>query len=200
MKTKGAWHAEGDLTTPQALHDTLSYPLSHLHSPDLLREEEEIFQHYVNWQLFNNHRFSTHPNEGKEFYDVPDVMYYDLMGLIPHLDEGGGFDDHFDIIGPYFAKSQIAYREMEIIAVAKDFGYVTMEQHYWGTSTDGNDFDFTFRITSNLRKRGGKWKWVHEHVSFPVNIATRTADFTCSQYATEHLKINDEDNVKVIEN
>jgi hypothetical protein len=28
----------------------------------------------------------------------------------------------------YFAKSQIAYKDMEIIAVSKDFGYVTMEQ------------------------------------------------------------------------
>jgi hypothetical protein len=100
ITTKGAWHGEvchfevilqelisdvtqGDLTTLEALHATLSYPLSHLHSPDLKKEEEEIFQHYVNWQLFNNHRFSTHPNEGKEFYDVPDVMYFDLMGFIP---------------------------------------------------------------------------------------------------------------------
>jgi len=193
ITTKGAWHGEGDLTTLDALHATLSYPLSHLHRPDLKKEEEEIFQHYVNWQLFNNHRFSTHPNEGKEFYDIPDVMYFDLMGFIPR----GGFDNHFDIIGPYFSKSKIAYKDMEIIAVSKDFGYCTMEQHYWGTTTDGKDFDFTFRISSNLRKRDEKWKWVHEHVSFPVNIATRIADFTCSQHASEHLKMSDEDNIKI---
>lgn len=98
---------------------------------------------------------------------------------------------------------------MEIIAVAKDFGYCTMEQvrvtrylqimlatnhifqHYWGTSTDGHDFDFKFRITSLLKKIDGRWKWVHEHVSFPVNIATKIADFTCSQHATEHLKMKE---------
>lgn len=70
-------------------------------------------------------------------------------------------------------------------------------KHYWGTSTDRNDFDFKFRITGLLRKRDGKWKWVHEHVSFPVNVATRIADFTCSQHASEHLKMNDEDNIKL---
>jgi ketosteroid isomerase-like protein len=106
---------------------------------------------------------------------------------------------------------------MEIIAVSKDFGYCTMEQvgscsikptsqtqllildlqHYWGTTTDGNDFDFKFRISSNLRKRDEKWKWVHEQVSFPVNIATQIADFTCSQHATEHLKMKHEDNIKI---
>jgi hypothetical protein len=76
-------NSEGDLTTLQALHAKLTHPLSHLHRPDQQKDEDEIFQHYVNWQLFCNHRFATHPNEGKEFYGVPDVMYFDLMGLIP---------------------------------------------------------------------------------------------------------------------
>ena len=31
-------------------------------------------------------------------------------------------------LAAYFAKSQIAYKDMEIIAVSKDFGYCTMEQ------------------------------------------------------------------------
>ncbi|KAH8812867.1 hypothetical protein F5884DRAFT_751167 [Xylogone sp. PMI_703] len=192
VKETGAWHAEGDLTTLDALHATLSYPLSNLHNPELKKEEEEIFEHYRDWQIFNNHRFATHPNEGKAFYDVDQVMYFDLMGFIPR----GKFDGHFDVIGPYFAKSQIAYRNMEIIATSKDFGYCNMEQHYWGTTTSNEPFDFKFRITGLLRKRDGVWKWVHEHVSFPVNVATRTADFTCNMDAGEHLRMNDEDNAK----
>jgi hypothetical protein len=37
------------------------------------------------------------------------------------------------------------------------------------------------------------WKWVFEHVSFPVDVATKLADFTCNQHAGEHLKMGDED-------
>lgn len=69
-------------------------------------------------------------------------------------------------------------------------------QHYYGTSTDGHDFDFKFRYTGLLRKRDGVWKWIEEHVSFPVNIATRTADFTCNQDAGEHIMMKEEDNEK----
>lgn len=38
----------------------------------------------------------------------------------------------------------------------------------------------TYRITGVLSKIGGQCKWVHEHVSFPVNKSTREADFTSS--------------------
>lgn len=47
-----------------------------------------------------------------------------------------------------------------------------------------------------LHKVDGMWKWVQEHVSFPVNIATRQGDFTCCQDAGEHLRMKDEDNLK----
>jgi ketosteroid isomerase-like protein len=114
---------------------------------------------------------------------VPDVLYFDLMGVILR----SHFDDHFDRIGPYFANAHIAYRDLEIVATSKDFGYSTMIQRYWGTSTDGHDFDFTFRITGLLRKKEGKWKWVHEHVSFPVDMVTQKGDFTCGLDASTSL-------------
>ncbi|KAH0844786.1 hypothetical protein Z517_01089 [Fonsecaea pedrosoi CBS 271.37] len=141
---------------------------------------------------FNDHRFATNPEEGAEFYDGAQVLYYDLMGLIPR----GRFVEHFYHIGPYFAKSHIGYKDMEIIATAPDFGFCNMEQHYYGVSTDGHKFDFKFRYTGLLKKRDGVWRWIQEHVSFPANIATQMADFTCSQDAGEHLRMKDEDNKK----
>ena len=69
-------------------------------------------------------------------------------------------------------------------------------QHYYGMSTDGHDFNFKFRYTGFLHKKDGVWQWVQEHVSFPANIATRKAAFTCNQDAGEHIMMQDEDNVK----
>lgn len=74
---------KGDLTTLDNLHSTLKFPLSPYHKPKLRKEEEEIFDHYVKWQEFNDHRFATNPEEGAGFYDLPSTLYYDLMGLIP---------------------------------------------------------------------------------------------------------------------
>ncbi|OAG34702.1 hypothetical protein AYO21_11137 [Fonsecaea monophora] len=191
-KGRSEWHYLGDLTTLDNLHSTLPFPLSAYHKPELRKEEEEIFEHYVRWMEFNDHRFATNPEEGAEFYDGAQVLYYDLMGLIPR----GRFVEHFYHIGPYFAKSHIGYKDMEIIATAPDFGFCNMEQHYYGVSTDGHKFDFKFRYTGLLKKRDGVWRWIQEHVSFPANIATQMADFTCSQDAGEHLRMKDEDNKK----
>lgn len=57
--------------------------MSPYHKPELKKEEEEIFDHYVRWMEFNDNRFSSNPEEGAGFYDCPNVLYYDLMGLIP---------------------------------------------------------------------------------------------------------------------
>ncbi|KIW30209.1 uncharacterized protein PV07_05968 [Cladophialophora immunda] len=182
-KTTGEWHYLGDLTTLDNLHATLSFPMSAFHKPELKKEEEEIFQHYADWMLFNDTRFAVAPQEGTRFYDCDQVLYYDMMGLIP----------------PYYAKSHIGYKDMEVIAASPDMGFVNMFQagsHYWGTTTDGHDFDFKFRYTGILRKKDGIWKWIEEHVSFPVNVATQKGDLTCSLDAGENLRMDDKDNEK----
>jgi len=51
-------------------------------------------------------------------------------------------------------------------------------------ATDGVAFNCTFRM-SLFRRRDGQWKFVHEHSSFPCNMATRAADFTSG------LKVSD---------
>jgi ketosteroid isomerase-like protein len=43
---------------------------------------------------------------------------------------------------------------------------------------DGNALDITVRITDVYRKINGKWLAVHEHVSWPVDLATGKADLS----------------------
>jgi len=81
----GSWLTleQGDLTTLDNLHSTLPFQKSAYHKSELKKEEEEIFEHYKDWMEFNDHRFETNPEEGTRFYDLDQVLYYDLMGLIP---------------------------------------------------------------------------------------------------------------------
>ncbi|KAJ9639735.1 hypothetical protein H2204_003528 [Knufia peltigerae] len=162
------------LTTVKDLHDKLEMPPSKFHDSVLATEEQEILEHYKEWIRFNHTDFGN-KERAKSFYDIPETRFFDLMKQIPRR----GFGPHYDSIDVYYDDSHLAIKDMEITAVSKDFGYVTTIQRYWGTGTDGKEFSFTFRMTSLLRKIDGQWKWIHEHVSFPVDLENGKGDLTC---------------------
>ncbi|KAH7020058.1 hypothetical protein EDB80DRAFT_771831 [Ilyonectria destructans] len=181
----GEWKDETNLTTVEALHNDLSYTPSSYHDPAFAEQEQEILQHYKDWAYFANFKFKVDPDQGHNFYDLDDVLYYDLMGVVTR----GSFGAHFDRIGPYFANAHIAFKDLEVYATSPTSGWSSMVQRYWGKSTDGVDFDFTFRITGILQKKDGGWRFVHEHVSFPVDMKTQKADFSCGLEASVALYI-----------
>ncbi|KAK5259734.1 hypothetical protein LTR20_010673 [Exophiala xenobiotica] len=168
------WMLQKSLRTVKALQEKLSMPPSKFHDPELATEEQEILEHYKEWIHFNHTDFGN-KERAKSFYDLPETMFYDLMKQIPR----GGFGAHYDSIDAYYDDSHLAIKDLEIVAVSKDFGYATTLQRYWGTGTDGNEFSFTFRMTCLLRKINGQWKWIHEHVSFPADLESGKSDWTC---------------------
>lgn len=148
--------------------------------------EEELLQHYKDFAYFCNHDAVDNPDKGKRFYDLEEAAYFDLMGSV----ERPGFGPHYDLITPYLADANLRVKDLEVIAITPTFGYGTAYQHYWGTAADGNDFDFTYRTTSIMRKKGGVWKYVHEHYSFPCVMATGKADFTSGLKIAENVKLS----------
>ena len=56
------------------------------------------------------------------------------------------------------------------LAVGRGFFRVT------GPDKDGKPTDITVRFTDVFRKINGKWLVIHEHVSWPVDLATGKAD------------------------
>jgi len=170
---------EHTLTTVSALHSELPQGPSRHHDPSLAAEEAEILEHYKAFSVFCNVDCLTNPDKGKEFYDLPDAMYFDLMGMVKR----GGFEAHYDIITPYLADAVSTFEDLEIVAVTKTFGYSTMIQRLHGKTAEGDPFDFRFRLTSLLRKVDGKWKYIHEHFSFPVDMKTKLGDFTSGKEA-----------------
>jgi ketosteroid isomerase-like protein len=122
----------------------------------------------------------------RRFYDFPQMLSYDMFGNTIR----GGFKEHFESIFPYWNDGQMEFKDLEITAVSPDFAYSTMIQHTWGTA-GGVPFDTAFRRTGIARKspRDGKWRWVHEHLSFPVDMKTQKADFTASLAPTKGFKL-----------
>jgi len=134
-----------------------------------------MLQHWKEFAYYCNHVADKDPNAGKRFYELGDANYFDLMGAVRRPT----FEPHFDVITPFLAKANLEIKELEIVAITPECGYATAYQHYWGTTTDGNSFDYTYRTTSIMRRIGaGDWKYVHEHYSFPCNMTTKAADFT----------------------
>ena len=47
-----------------------------------------------------------------------------------------------------------------------------------GPDKDGKPLDLTLRVTDVFKKINGKWLVIHEHVSWPVDLATGKADMS----------------------
>ena len=85
--------------------------------------------------------------------------------------------DFADFLGLF--KGPIKFT-IEDLAVAADgrLGWGHSIQRVTGTDTKGQPIDLTVRVTDVYRKVKGHWLVVHEHVSVPVDIATKTPDLS----------------------
>jgi uncharacterized protein (TIGR02246 family) len=62
------------------------------------------------------------------------------------------------------------------ITVGGDVAYSHSIQNYSATGKDGKKLDLTFRVTDGYKKINGQWLISHEHLSFPVDLATLKPD------------------------
>ncbi|EXJ71836.1 uncharacterized protein A1O5_04337 [Cladophialophora psammophila CBS 110553] len=181
-----AWLQESQLVNIDDVHAALCSPVSKHHDPTLKHVEQELLDHLRDFLDFVNVVCVNDPDAGKKYYDLTDSTDFDLMGQLHRP----GFEKHYDHITPYLADANVAFKDVEIFAVTPDFGYITYIQHFKGTSSDKTPFDFTFRATSVLRKIDGHWKYIHEHFSFPVNMANKQADTTSGQSLSDNVEFN----------
>lgn len=145
--------------------------------------EDEVIAHFFKpWFHYCNNVLAHDHAANEPFYDWDDQVYFDLMGNIAR---GGGFKDHFRKIGPYMSESTVLFRDLEVTAVAEDFVHTTQMQNFKGKTTDGHAFEYSYRLTQLVRKTEGGWKIVHEHLSFPCDMQTGTANFSGSQWNIE---------------
>ncbi|OAL22031.1 hypothetical protein AYO20_11267 [Fonsecaea nubica] len=171
------WYDETAYSTPEDALKKMTFPPSRLHRPELYPEEQEILNHICGWSHVMNKLFNQSIEPGRPFYDFDDAMTYDIYGFTPR----GGMLEHYNQTFHYFSNSRFEMKDLEPVATSKTSGYITMMQRLvGGTSDDGNKFEMTYRITYILAKIDGAWKFVHEHVSFPVEMSSMKADPTCT--------------------
>lgn len=148
-----------------------------LHKKELYQEEQEILKHICGWAHVMNHEFNKSIEPGRPFYEFDEAMTYDIYGFTAR----SKFLEHYNETFHYFSNSRFEMKDLEPFATSKDTGYITMMQRLvGGTSDDGHKFEMTYRLTYILSKIGGEWKFVHEHVSFPVDMKSMKADPTCN--------------------
>lgn len=107
------------------------------------------------------------------FDNSDDVSLFDIMP--PRQSSGAEFRKHFRELTEKFI-GRIEFHDMKVHA-DKKLAFVTMVQHYFGKDEKGKNSEMIFRVTDCLKKKDGKWRIVHEHLSFPVDLATGKADF-----------------------
>ena len=104
------------------------------------------------------------------------VRFFDVMG--PSFEHAGeDFLRHWMAMGPQFQKDgfTLDFEDMQAYA-SGDVGFVSMIQvHRGGKDSNGEPYVFRFRATDGLCRIGGKWRIVHEHLSFPIDLNTRKA-------------------------
>lgn len=151
-----------------------------------MAEQEALDQLYRGWMHYMAYEAKADGMAGaRRFYDFPDMMSFDLFGNMAR----GSFHEHFEVVFPYYRDQSVEFKDLEITALSRDFTYSTMVQHMWGTA-GGEPFDTTFRRTAiaHRSQEDGKWRWIHEHLSFPVDMKTQKADLTASQNPDDAFK------------
>jgi len=79
------------------------------------------------------------------------------------------------LLAAYPGRTRYDVEELSVTA-DRSVGFCHWICHMVGTAADGGIAEMIFRLTSCARKVRDEWLIVHEHVSFPVDLATGKAD------------------------
>jgi ketosteroid isomerase-like protein len=123
-----------------------------------------------------SNEFNSDPMTAMKYYDTSRIRLFDAA--TSHSDVHGGlevrpdqFVAHFKELGPAFV-GKMEFLDIEASGCG-DVGFVSLIQHYRGTTDKGVAFEFFIRSTDGLEKVRGRWKIVHQHWSFPVDLSTQ---------------------------
>jgi ketosteroid isomerase-like protein len=103
-----------------------------------------------------------------------EVSVYDLTPPREFVGPKAVHDD-FDTFFQSVKNPKVEFINLHVYTDGK-LGFARSIQHFTGTNKEGKPMDLTFRVTDCLHKVNGKWKILHTHVSFPVDLATGKAE------------------------
>ena len=112
-------------------------------------------------------------------YYVPDESLFVFDAVPPRQYVGAKAyrKDWEDFLAVFSGPIQVEVNDWSI-STEGNLGYGHGLFRVTGTGKDGKAMDITVRVTDVYRKIDGKWLAVHEHVSWPVDLATGQADLS----------------------
>jgi ketosteroid isomerase-like protein len=117
-------------------------------------------------QIYNSPQFSQDPSVALEYFDTQAMRLFDIEA--PAEYRGADFRKHFIEIGAQFNGGRVEFSKIEVTTDGH-LAFATSLQHLFGRGKDGKPYDMTMRVTDCLRKSGGRWLIIHEHISLPLD-------------------------------
>ena len=110
------------------------------------------------------------------FY-VPDesLFVFDCVPPRQYVGARAYRKDFEDFLAQYPGPNKVEVSDLNVTSDGQ-LAFAHYVLHMTGVAKDGTKTEMNFRLTDCLRKTKGKWLIVHEHVSFPVDLATGKAD------------------------
>jgi uncharacterized protein (TIGR02246 family) len=108
------------------------------------------------------------------FY-APDIFVFDVIPPRQYVGAEAYRKDFEGFLANFPGAVKFEVSDLAITADGK-LGFAHYIVHMSATDKDGKPAEYNFRLTDCLRKVKGKWLIVHEHTSFPVDMATGKAD------------------------
>jgi ketosteroid isomerase-like protein len=106
---------------------------------------------------------------------APNVFVFDALPPRQYPTWAAYKKDWEGLFAAYPGPLTNSFMEMNITVVGS-MAYTHYIDDTTFTAKDGSKVHFVVRTTDVLRRSKGKWLIVHEHVSFPVDLATGKAD------------------------
>jgi uncharacterized protein (TIGR02246 family) len=105
---------------------------------------------------------------------APEIVIYDMLGPLQHAGEEAVREVWEQTLAPFVPPLEHELAELEV-AVSGDVAFTRCLSRFGGARKDGLTQVHWVRLTLGLRKRGGRWLAVHQHVSVPFDMEDGTA-------------------------
>jgi ketosteroid isomerase-like protein len=103
----------------------------------------------------------------------PDIVYFDIVPPLRYSGADALRERFTDWFGRWQGPIGQELHDVEVLA-SGDVAAAHMLVRASGTLLDGREVDYWVRVSDFCRRDGDRWRITHEHVSLPVDLATRT--------------------------
>jgi uncharacterized protein (TIGR02246 family) len=160
------------LVIPSALALAVVAMVREAPGPSASRDEAEIRALYDRWAK----AFRAHDVDGilSVYATGPDLVAYDIVPPLQYRGSDAYRKDYEEFLGQYDGPIDTEFRDLRIVA-GGDVAFIHCLERIRGTLKNGQKSDVWVRATSGLRKLGGRWRIVHDHISVPADFESGKA-------------------------